>query len=139
MEEINIQDIMKQIRKEIKEQNLSDDLIDFETVEYKQISEYEKEIANFSHDINILNVIYAIPWKRPIKEKGFKGLVKKVVTYLASFLVGPISDDQNSFNGTVTRTFNELTNYLEYQNMQIEMLKKELEALKAKTDLSEGK
>lgn len=130
MEKINVEEIMEEIRKEIKEKGYTNDMLSFDDVVtsksgHKTLEEY----------YDILNATWNIPAYRVLS--GGKGplgrakvFVKKVLRKIMKFYIEPIVSAQTEFNGNNVRLLNLINSYMELNDKRIEMLESELEQLK---------
>ena len=132
-ETINIEEIMQQIRAEIKEKGYSADMLSFQDVECPA----EKE--NFHYDekecldiVNCVNRDSHIPWTGELNQGGVKAFVKKIIRKLTGFLIAPIVERQNQFNSDVTRSINQFMGYMEQQNEKIENYERDIGLLEEK-------
>lgn len=138
-ENINIEDIMNEIRAEIKEKGLTSDMLSFEEIPVRQAviattQENEADIA-----LAYINHHYAVQPYKQLQGSGIKVFVKKVIRKLVKFYVEPVVFDQNTFNAHVVRVINptkksvdELLNRVAELEQQVAELKAENEVLKVK-------
>ena len=135
--EINIEEIMQEIRQNIKDRGYEEETLSFEDVKLSQSA--IQASAGFSaddlmHEINYLNGNwcnnYAVPTagRNPIMV-----IIKKVVQKLTNFIVFPIVNFQNAYNASNVRCVNQMREYIaemEGYKARIEQLEKEVEYLK---------
>ncbi len=133
MQEIDIEKIMEEIRQDIRERGLEDDILPFEAVTGKPwggASEvYDEE--RFEKEVNDLNQSYQITAWRPL-EGGITGFIKKIIRKLTKFYVEPITADQTEFNAHTVRAMNELLSYVKLQDAKMDALQEEIRKLKKK-------
>lgn len=132
MEKINIEEIMEEIRKEIKEKGYTNDLLSFEDV--VESNSGNKTLEEY---YDILNATWNIPAYRMLSGgKGpigrLKVFVKKVLRKIMKFYVEPIASEQTEFNANNVRLLNLINSYMELNDRRIEMLESELEQMKQK-------
>lgn len=136
MKEINVEEIMAEIRQEIKDKGYTPDMLSF-----RDPNAAVEEYCEFDHDefrdtIGFLEATKYVPWKNPTGH-GLKGFVKKVILKLVGPLIAPISDGQNTYNHQVTAAFTQLLGYVNQQNKQLEAYSKEIEELKKRLEKTE--
>lgn len=132
MEKINVEEIMEQIRIEIKEKGYSEESLDFGSVDIPKEAGYYYNNAELKSLIGQMNAIYYVPHRYPVTGNPVTRFIKKVIRVLISFVIKPISANQNEFNANVTRSFNQMVGYVEQQNEIIQQYEKNLELLEAK-------
>ena len=133
MQEINIEQIMEEIRNEIKEKGLTEDMLSFEDAagDMFAASSNHFSMSQFSREIDHMYERYTIAAWRPLESRP-TGLVKKMIRKLTKFYVEPIANDQTGFNEHVAKAMNEMRKYIYEQERVINDLKAEIEQLKAR-------
>ncbi len=134
MSGINIEDIMDEIREEIRQKGYTDDMPSFEEIENREESGYqysEEEYLALLHEINVNNNIV---WYRELEGGFLSRLLKKVVRKLTSFLGVPVVVDQSAFNASVTREFNQLAGYMDEQKDELNRCRQEIALLTDKVE-----
>lgn len=121
---ICIDDIMQQIKNEIKEKNLTSDMLSFDDVPYKTAEEMNLADKNILQDtepasIYVNSHYYIQPYKE-LSGNPFAVFVKKVIRKLTKFYVEPITFEQNEFNVNVVRLINSLRNSENNRNADAE-------------------
>ena len=116
---INIEEIMAQIKREIKEKNLSSDMLSFEDVPYKKPVQVSRS-GNASLDdadeaLAYMNAHYYVQPYKPIAGNPIKVFIKKVIRKLTKFYVEPVVFEQNEFNANTVSVLNTLRNTAENQ------------------------
>lgn len=119
MKEINIEDIMKDIRNEISEKGYTNDMLSFNDINVDTsdlgADKFDKEL--FKEEIYSMNAGWNVQTYHPfiatgsIKSKLIV-FVKKVIRKFIKFYVEPIVNEQNAFNAVVVRSFNLLECYI---------------------------
>ena len=135
---IDIEEIMKDIRREIEESGYTDDMLSFRDVDLDatgfHFQEFDEE--SFRAELRDLNHRWDIQSYRSVGG-GLFGFVKKVISKLTQFYIVPIVEDQNQFNASVVKTMNLMECYIQDQNATIQALKlrvKQLEEAQSKEE-----
>ncbi len=134
--EINIEEIMEEIRNDIKERGLKESELSFSEVSTIDSSDflYDKDhvfsMNGYMEIIRKINQQWNIPAYIPIQGRG-KG-IKKIVGKLTNFAIIPRFSLQNDMNMSVTRGFNEMTAYIKMQDETIKKLNERIEVLEEK-------
>lgn len=113
MEQINIEEIMEQIREEIKEKGYTADMLSFEDLPMHE-----------ECDVDILEQMrstFYLEWRRPLPS-GIKGIIKRIICKCIGFVVAPITEDQTMYN-------RELLSLIEQQNLLMDKQQKEMKDL----------
>lgn len=121
MENINIEQIMEEIRAEIRNRNLSDNALDFEVIKDLPIKEeYDAgklilaiKRANETAHINPNEIFYG---------NKIKVFLKRAIRKCTRFYVQPLTDKQNDFNSYVAQSLNELMRYVEKEQILIDKI-----------------
>lgn len=107
---VNIEEIMHSIRQEIKEKNLSPDMLSFEDVPYRKPDSAVNGCAPDSEEVRnsliYLNGHYNVQPYKPLGGNALFVFIKKVIRKLVKFYIEPIVNDQNQFNANVVRVLN---------------------------------
>lgn len=149
--EINVENIMEEIRMKIKERGESCDLLDFEMVPYESSTASNGEafsMAAFEQNLNLANQNYLVQAYRMLSGNPIGVFIKKVIRKLSKFYVEPIVEDQNQFNVYMLRSMNSVYSYIKENNndsktivqdldktvkmleIKVNMLQKELDKIK---------
>ncbi len=127
MENINIEDIMQEIREDIKARGLKDDSISFEDVillgggtgaPYSKEA-YTDMLVNAGEDSEVLSY-------RELSGNPVSKLIKKINRRLIAFYIESIVDDQNKFNKDVYKGLTMSLSKFEEDNARMEALEKKL-------------
>lgn len=140
MGELNIEKIMEEIRKEIKEKGYTNDMLSFSEVTWEDtgINAERFDWVKYNEELFLLNATWNVNPNREIQNKpGIKGkcitLFKHFVRKCIRFYLSSIVQDQVSFNATTVRLINMLTLFVN-ENMilsdEIDSLREEQELLK---------
>lgn len=134
---INIEEIMKEIRKNISERYSDENEVIDEMI--NEISFENGKLASYSfHDL-LINVEYNnFNWQTfqdqiPHKNRlwGLEKLFKKVLRKLFRWYVIPTFQNQNEFNGSITRSINELTEISKTLNSNVNELRGNLKKIES--------
>jgi len=137
--DINIEEIMEEIRQNIKERGYDREPLSFEEVEMPQAvlqrgegyqaEEFMSELDFMNH--NCLNQFHV-----PIASRNpFSVFIKKVIRKVSRFIVFPLVNFQNAYNVSNLRCMNQVKEYmaeLEEYKAKIDRLEKELKEIKEK-------
>lgn len=132
---INIEEIMAQIKREIKEKNLSSDMLSFEDVPYKKPVQISRSgnasLSDADETLAFMNAHYYVQPYKPITGNPIKVFIKKVIRKLTKFYVEPVVFEQNEFNANTVSVLNTLRNTAENQSScETDSLAEKLETLK---------
>ncbi|MDD3028318.1 MAG: hypothetical protein PHI41_09790 [Erysipelotrichaceae bacterium] len=116
---IDVEEIMTQIREEIKEKGYQLSDLSFDDIELSKDFHNDFE-ESYEENLKYLNSYFAVQSYLPLVGNPLFVFVKKVIRKLTFFYVNPISEQQTNFNLRLTRVINE-------QHAMIEELKEELE------------
>lgn len=111
---INIEEIMAEIRQKIKEQKLTADMLSFEDVPYKKAAQSGNDPnVTLGEADTALAYLNAHSYIQPYKELQGNPLfvfIKKVIRKLTKFYVEPVVFEQNDFNANTVQVLNALKN-----------------------------
>ena len=132
IDNVNTEEIMKQIRQKIKDQGIVDEVI--------EITNNFDETDNMNDYINMVNsACNVIADKKITSHRKVIGKVivffKRAIRKCTHWYIAPIVEQQNEFNSYVTRTFNvmnEKIKQFEEKDKQLEEKYKQLEELERK-------
>lgn len=130
MEKINIEQIMEEIRAEIKAKGFTNDMLSFDDIvdsntKHKNIEDYY-DILNNTWNIQAYRVL---PGGSGLLGK-IKVFMKKVLRKLIKFYIEPVVNEQNEFNANNVRLLNLISSYMELNDKKIEILESEIEHLR---------
>lgn len=124
IDNINVEEIMANIRKNIKDKGYLEE----EKINNFDFTPKISEEDNFRYDLDVLNRIWNINLEREILSRnGLFSFIKKVLRKLTRWYVVPMMQDQVVFNSYAVRIINNLTQQLNEQNEKIKKLEKENE------------
>ena len=101
---INIEEIMAGIKREIKEKGLTSDMLSFEDVPYR------RSTAGGSPDeaLDYIRSNYTVQPYKELNGNPVKVLFKKVIRKLTKFYVEPVFEEQNIFNANAVTVISHL-------------------------------
>lgn len=131
---VDVEKIMQEIRDEIKQKGLDKELLSFEPVRSKNVSEtYDCfDYDCFLENVDRINRTCLLQPNKPIVGNPLIVLVKKTIRKFMRFYIAPIVCDQSEFNVHVTRATNSIRYYIDEcrkDKEQIEALLARVEAL----------
>ena len=102
---LNIEEIMADLTREIKEKGLTNDLLSFEEVPYRksQAGGSPQEALDY-----VRSNYYIQPYKE-LQGNPLKVLFKKVIRKMVKFYVEPVVMEQNDFNANAATVMADLT------------------------------
>lgn len=135
MEQINTEEIMKEIKAQIKERGYSRSELKFADVVKKgesalgEIPDYF-EIQNFDLTVEQMDVRKEVQCWRPLYGNALTVFVKKFIRKLVKFYVEPIIKSQNEFNFYTTSAMAQLrAKYEEEQDMKLLEMQERIDEL----------
>ncbi|MBR1528823.1 MAG: hypothetical protein IJ642_05935 [Oscillospiraceae bacterium] len=139
MQTVNTEEIMKQIRAEIKEKGLDSSMLSFEEIPFAQeISHADVNFqpAALQQSADYLNIRNQIEPYKPIEGNFLVVFIKKVIRKLLKFYIMPIMTEQNALNLHTANAVQQVNNYIqsrtESDQIAISALVSRLDALEAK-------
>lgn len=102
---INIEEIMAEIKREIKEKGLSGEMLSFEDVPYRKTPQAGGSV---SEALEYLNSNYNVQPYKELKGNALKVFFKKVIRKLTKFYIEPAVEDQNGVNSNIVTVLNSL-------------------------------
>ena len=135
MKEINVEEIMAEIRQEIKDKGYTADMLSFKDVTTPVDDAGHFSLEEFRNTVGVISASRYVPGRTNENiGNGVKGLIKKVIRKLVWFNIAPISDGQNMYNEQVATALLQILNYIEEQNRQMEEYKEKLDLLQDRLD-----
>lgn len=132
MHEINVEDIMQEIREDIKRKGYNSDMLSFQDVIVPNKEGYSYNYEELERLVYQVNKSCSVTWKRELSGSSFEIFIKKVIRKAVTFLFRPVWDEQNAFNANTTRVINQLMGYIDVQNERIQELEKNIEVFEEK-------
>ncbi len=132
MENINIEQIMEEIRAEIKEKGYKESDLSFQDipVEQKLVAAEQYNAQQLSDSLRVANMYTRVDYYRPITGHGLKTTIKKAIRKILKPLLLPICQNQEQFNAGAVQTMNQMHQYMLLQEKRID----ELEAMLMKKE-----
>ncbi len=131
---INIEEIMSEIRREIRENGFTDEIPAFGGMregEHLNCRYSEAEYFDLLYEISEDSLI---AWHRDLGGSAPVIFVKKAIRKLMSFVGLPIMNDQNCFNAAVTKEFAQMAGYIRMQDEAADRCGQEMAWLKEQND-----
>lgn len=132
MQTINTEEIMKQIRAEIKEKGLNSSMLSFEEIPFQQeVSHAEQHFqpASLQQSAEYLNIRNQIEPYKPLEGNFLVVFIKKVIRKLVKFYIMPVMTEQNALNLHTANAVNQMNLYI--QQTDITALTSRIDALEA--------
>ena len=140
MVEINVSDIMEELKREIVKRGYTDKLLTFEDVgDFTGVGQASGKSHSYSFEeltrqCNNVNAQYNVLEYRIYPTNGLgnkiKTIIKKALRKPIRFYINPIVHDQNEFNSSVTRCINQMRIYIAENQSLNEQVKKLNEQVK---------
>ncbi|WP_019679993.1 hypothetical protein [Ruminococcus flavefaciens] len=103
-ENINIEDIMTEIRQSIKDQGLTADMLSFEDVPFRKTAQG----GSLSEALDYITSHYYIQPYKELMGNPLKVFFKKVIRKMVKFYVEPVVMEQNDFNANAVTVMKSL-------------------------------
>lgn len=131
MIEINVEEIMEEIRKDILEKGYTNDMLSFEDI---KVQESATDSAKFQmqemvRELSVVNSNYELHFYREYEGNFIKKLIKKVIRKIIKPIIFPICEEQIRYNVAVTRVLNQMNLYIQDLEKGKKELADELETL----------
>ncbi len=133
MNNIDVEEIMKEIRDEIKEKGYKESDLSFSDIPISNFAEIEQEsfdLDKLREKLQRVNETYGVDYYKVIEGGGIKNFVKKAIRKTLKFLLYPLCQNQEQFNFFSAQTMNQLFLYIQMQEKRIN----ELENLQKKEE-----
>jgi len=136
---IDVEEIMKGIRLEIQVKGLNESMLSFQDVDggeiLKGLQNGEKyDPGELERLVQQVNLRSNVPWYHRAEGNALANFIKKVIRKLIRFMIIPVVEEQNAFNGSAAQCLNQLLAYVKEQDQKITALERELQALREKED-----
>lgn len=138
--EINIEEIMKEIRQNIKDRGYDKEPLSFEEIVMSKPaiqSDGNYNAEDFMQELDYLNRNWCNLFPSPVNGRNpVAVMIKKIVRRLTNFIVFPLVNFQNAYNASNIRCLNQVKEYmaeLEDYKTRIEQLEKEIEQIKGRS------
>lgn len=123
-ENINVDEIVNQIRAEIKEKGLELSMLSFEDVPFdKEVSHTEThfELSSLVQSADYMNARNQIEPYKEISGNPISVFIKKVIRKLVKFYIMPIMTEQNALNYHCANAVNQISCYVQ-DNSKIDVV-----------------
>ena len=137
--DINVENIMEEIRKEIKEKGYSPDMLSFKDVNASYEVERNFNKKEFTNTVGQVEMTKYVPWKHENLGSNAKGTAKKVVQKLVGPIIAPMSDGQNVYNQQVAEAFSQLLGYVSRQEKLLKEYEEKLRYIETRIEKLENK
>lgn len=135
--EINVEEIMEEIRQNIRERGYDKEPLSFEEVQVSKpaiVADGGYSADQFLYELGYINHNWNNNFQVPVTGRNLLAVfIKKVIRKLTRFIVFPIVNFQNSYNGSNVRCMNQIKEYMaemDVYKQRIEQLEKEIEYIK---------
>ena len=148
--QINVEDIMKEIRQNIAARGETPAVLSFDENTVDQeceasfMSTAKFSAAELHQEINLANVEHNINYYQMIPAGGVKSFIKRSIRKVIAFIILPLRNAQNQFNAHVVRSLMQMEAYTmacsevpEKQEEIIEKLYKKVDALERRCEALE--
>ena len=114
-EMINTEEIMNQIRENIKTRGYSDLDLSFDDVTAGNYDKYEKpefSLSEMSSEVSYADSSKCVDYLQPMDGGGVKLAIKKIIRKFCKPAVAPLVESQNLFNGATARALAQMDAYI---------------------------
>lgn len=118
MQQINVEQIMEEIRAEIREKGYTADMLSFMDVPLPAEHENTTDGSPAADAVEQMRRTSFIAWRRPVNS-GIKGIVKRVLYKLTGFIVAPVTEDQTVFNSSAVSMAEQIWAAFEAQQKEL--------------------
>lgn len=145
MENINVEEIMEEIRAQIKERGYTKKDLRFadihvDTTEGTECLDEYFELGNFKNTIVKMDGKRNVQCWRLIAGNKFKSFFKKIIRKMTKFYVEPIVEDQNKFNFYTVSAMSQLyAKFEEEQDFKVAQMQQRIEQLEERCKQLEKK
>lgn len=131
---IDIEEIMREIREDIRIKGYQNDLLSFDDViiDTSAINTVKFDKVQFNEDLFTANHEWEVQAYRPLHGSRIVVFFKKVIRKLTYFFIEPIVLAQDGFNASIVRMMNQMNCYIDERDKEIEDLKEEIKQLKSR-------
>ena len=135
--EVNVEDIMNEIRAEIREKGYTSDVLSFK--ELMSVSPSYSQAGSAVYDLQgtviYINDSYSVAESVPVTGNVIVRFIKKIIRKLLRFYVKPIVMSQNEFNALCARALTDVSTYItESAGKSVDALEGRISALEQKLD-----
>ncbi len=140
--EVNIEEIMKEIRAQIARENISENIPGLEEIpielsgklpEDRSLNNLEAGDWNeFINTLQYVNTNYYVPYYWELGPSGPKRFIKRVIRKLNKFLLTPILERLNNINAHFVRCFNYIRYHIEDERRLFQKFSDDMKSLEQK-------
>lgn len=132
MDKINVEEIMSEIRKEIKDKGYTPEMLSFQDVNASYIGEHTFDMETYTSAVANTNANTIIKWWDMNLGNGIKGVVKKIIRKMVFFVLVKIVDAQNYYNEQNATAMTQVLGYIEAQENKNKMYEMKIKKLESK-------
>jgi hypothetical protein len=123
MTDINVEQIMQEIREEIKEKGYKPSDLSFTDIAVKEVHVEETYNAQqLQEALQAAKTFVRVDYYKPIDGKGPKAITKKMIRKMLKPLLFPLCQEQEQYNVNAVQTMNQMYQYMLLQEKKIEEL-----------------
>lgn len=132
---VDIEAIIAEIKEDISANYSKQEILAFEPVDYSTSLVYLNPTSAYD-ELCLEDRLTAcvndqrVEWNRNVKGTGISATVMKAIKRFTRFMIAPIVEDQNRFNGDVTITLMQMKFKMERLEAENEALREELDKIK---------
>ncbi len=136
MEQIDVKKIMEEIRNEIKEKGYSASELSFQDVAIPKVHGIygEDSAAGLAEGIVEASACQRVDLYYPLAGNPVKRIIKKIIRKIVGLVLIPITLEQERYNAAMVRNMQFVQKYMNYQQQEIEDLKKQVSELKSQIE-----
>lgn len=136
MKNINVEEIMKEIREEITQKGYTDENIDFENItgNVKAVLGVKTDFSSYEleHALNDAANQHKIEYYRMIPKGGLKSFIQRSIRKIVKFMMIPMIDQQNQYNYQMVVCMRQMEAFIQEHNMQMDQKDRQIEELEEK-------
>lgn len=112
---VNIEEIMNDIRAEIKEKGYTSDMLSFNDVAAVSLTAGEEGFSKDDYNgvVSYLNAAHVVPVSMPLPGNPIIVFIKKIIRKFTRVTIRPITEHQTVYNAYTARAFNMIGSYME--------------------------
>ena len=136
-ESVNTEEIMNQIRENIKTRDYSDLDLNFDDVNVAGVSRGELDDLKFDEnafadEIAAVNTFYGVNYYEPLDGSGLKLACKKFIRKFMKPVAAPLIARQNLYNNASAKSLSQIYTYIRDKEEENQALKDKVDALEKK-------
>lgn len=110
---VNVEEIMEEIRADIKAKGYKSDMLSFDDVSGRSSSVTGYDAEEFKGIVSYLNAFSTVPVSTPIGGNPIIAFIKKLIRKLTRVTVRPVVDHQSEYNAYTARAFGMVKCYID--------------------------